>query len=518
MLFLPILAQAQRSSFDFKIITNEVTKKKGVKYTPDNTWVVPEEYDMITPDYPSWNYICWAAYKDGRAILFDQNGNKVFSKSYKAIIPFDFKIEKYSTKTFFICKNETGKYGVLDTKEMVCLDFIFDSISVPSGDADIIALQYQGKWGIKDDHTQKDWLISPTWERMNAQEVYMPIHRVESSVIDKEKDIYILAYQNDKQGLWALKDNKWALQPNYDEIIISKNFYYDKANTEGWHNLFQITIEIAGKQGVAQWNKEKREFDLYLEPKFDQVLVADGFRTSNRFIPAKKQGKWGFWNAKEQTWTAVDCDSLYCFNAVRETTATQLAPAMKDYGWGYVDTKGQWVIEPKWDAVDYFFTNQPRAFVGKLIGEGKDLASLEFSWYWGIIDEKGKEIVPLKYKYLYTNEEGTETLVTATQTVNDDTKWGLLDAISGKVYYPCKYAFIVVDGDVITINKKGLTDKDFKKFEATLKVLGDNQNNSQNEIPEEKNDGNVSSDARPQKAKSNENVYIKRSDLLKNNK
>ncbi|MGM0783210.1 MAG: WG repeat-containing protein [Pseudomonadota bacterium] len=60
-----------------------------------------------------------------------------------------------------------------------------------------------------------------------------------------------------------------------------------------------------------------------------------------------------------------------------------LYPMPREGKWGYVDRKGDWVIEPQWDQAEDF--SEGRAAVG--------------SWQrWGIIDRSGQFVLPLEYE------------------------------------------------------------------------------------------------------------------------
>jgi hypothetical protein len=68
-----------------------------------------------------------------------------------------------------------------------------------------------------------------------------------------------------------------------------------------------------------------------------------------------------------------------------------LAPAANGGKWGYIDTKGQWVIEPQYE----------QAF-----GFKDGLASACVGGRWGLIDQKGKFVVNPQYDFIFGVSEG----------------------------------------------------------------------------------------------------------------
>nr|WP_279537986.1 WG repeat-containing protein [Paenibacillus turpanensis] len=68
-----------------------------------------------------------------------------------------------------------------------------------------------------------------------------------------------------------------------------------------------------------------------------------------------------------------------------------LAPVGKDDRWGYIDTSGQFIIEPQYD-------------YAQLFSEG--LASVEVNGKWGLIDKSGEIILEPKYDWIFPFRDG----------------------------------------------------------------------------------------------------------------
>ncbi len=111
--------------------------------------------------------------------------------------------------------------------------------------------------------------------------------------------------------------------------------------------------------------------------------------------------------------------------------------------WGYINKIGKEVIPLKYDYL-YAFR------------EG--LAEAELNKKWGFIDRTGKEIIPIKYDYLGFFKEGLAK-------VKLNGKWGFIDK-TGKEVIPIKYdevgrstnsgkIILTINGKLIEVNKQG---------------------------------------------------------------
>ncbi len=83
------------------------------------------------------------------------------------------------------------------------------------------------------------------------------------------------------------------------------------------------------------------------------------------------------------------------------------APFCERGRWGYIDTKGNVVIQPQYE--------EARAF-------SETVAPVKSGGVWGFVGKDGLEKVAPQYEEFYIAEDGTE------MTVKKDGKWGLIDA------------------------------------------------------------------------------------------
>jgi hypothetical protein len=111
--------------------------------------------------------------------------------------------------------------------------------------------------------------------------------------------------------------------------------------------------------------------------------------------------------------------------------------------WGYIDTTGKLVIPCKYDEVGSFNAD---GFVRVYIAKGE---------FWGMIDKKGKEIIPVKYDEV--GEKFRYNLV----SVRYKGKCGIMNN-KGKLIIPFNYEYCTVAQDHFVIvtkdKKKGLVN------------------------------------------------------------
>ncbi|MDR1056144.1 MAG: WG repeat-containing protein, partial [Prevotellaceae bacterium] len=87
--------------------------------------------------------------------------------------------------------------------------------------------------------------------------------------------------------------------------------------------------------------------------------------------------------------------------------------------WGVIDETGKEVIPVKYDALEYFYGNS-------------SMAKASLNGKWGFIDKLGNEIIPIKYDWI-------GNFWRSLAMVSLDGKWGLVDN-TGREVTPVKYA------------------------------------------------------------------------------
>ena len=161
-------------------------------------------------------------------------------------------------------------------------------------------------------------------------------------------------------------------------------------------------------------------------------------RDARLILPASKDGKFGFINERGQVIISFDYDEVRQFNE-------QLAPMRLGNLWGYVETNGIRLVEPR-----YIRARPPW---------GGRAAVKEIQGRWGFIDVSGTQVVAADYSEEHDFSQGLAA-------VCKDDKWGFIDASGRKIVEP-KYeeAGDFHDGLAPVKNDKGwiYIDKSGKK-------------------------------------------------------
>ena len=130
---------------------------------------------------------------------------------------------------------------------------------------------------------------------------------------------------------------------------------------------------------------------------------------------------------KEDGSTAFTLDAKYVYDFHDGLAKVKVSSIINNkwvYNMGFVDTKGNLVVTPKYDDVK-----------GKGFTNGRAWVKKHDSDYWTLIDKTGKEIPTNQYKkvgYIYENNNGLMAVY------NDKGEMGFINS-EGKEVIPCKY-------------------------------------------------------------------------------
>ncbi|MBS1792275.1 MAG: WG repeat-containing protein [Acidobacteria bacterium] len=173
---------------------------------------------------------------------------------------------------------------------------------------------------------------------------------------------------------------------------------------------------------------------VVIPPKYDD---ADTF--SDDMAAVKLNGKWGFINLSGELVIPLKFDNKFHFSE-------NLAAVQLNGKWGFVDKKGDMKIPCRFSDFGYFLRGQAVVCLN-----GKGTGSC------GIIDNTGKEMIPLEYDNIY---EFWEDLA----AVQKNRKWGFIDKNNVLVipykydtggFFVNGYANVELAGRKIRIDKKG---------------------------------------------------------------
>lgn len=154
------------------------------------------------------------------------------------------------------------------------------------------------------------------------------------------------------------------------------------------------------------------------------------FSFGQELIPYEENGKFGYQDSVGNVVIPAKYDNMGHFS--EGFVAVSL-----NEKWGFINTTGKEIIQPKYYSV-YGFHNKSAVVVSrsyrKTIDEHTEKPIRIEVYKYGIIDTKGKKIIPLKYEHIY-RFKGGET------AIEKKGKFGLLNK-NGKRILPIMYESI----------------------------------------------------------------------------
>ena len=338
--------------------------------------LVPTLYDEIRW-YQIKDYGCCEVKLDGKWGVVDKNGREFIRPYYDDISLLHLKKDGY------IDIKSNGKHGIVDKNDKELVPILYDEICwYQIKDYGCCEVKLDGKWGVVDKNGRE--LIPPHYEKVqffqlkdkdycdvkldgkwgvvdrNCKEVIPPRYDYVGSYVIKDKGFAFLK-ENDKHGIWNIEFGKEVVPCVYDSISTAstKDYYIVKSNSK-WG--------VINSQGRTVVPINYEYIGLVIDCDYCQVVkdikYQDSYWTKTyQNIPAKviKNGKWGVYDMKNNK-QIVSCnyeyigfpsEGLIIFNVNGDVTG--LMPGKVIGGkWGYMDTSGNIVIKPEYDAVYVF--------------------------------------------------------------------------------------------------------------------------------------------------------------------
>ena len=173
--------------------------------------------------------------------------------------------------------------------------------------------------------------------------------------------------------------------------------------------------------------------------------------TNFDLYPLKKNKKWGFVDSSGKWVIQPRFDSAY-----EVFSKNGLAPVKKNKKWGYINTKGEWVAKPKFDDFCHF----------------KDgLAAVSINHKIGYINKEGNWAIKPKFDAPNSSDSSgiwicSYSFHNGIAKVKTNNKWGYIDKDGNWIVRPNTFDYIKFDKNGIAVieqNKKyGLIDKNGK--------------------------------------------------------
>jgi len=380
--------------------------------------IIPTIYDDGSPNFNGG--VC-AVSKNGKWGFIDSLGNEVIPFIYDNAISFSEGLAS-------VAKN--GKWGVIDQNNKIIIDFKYDGIyQFVEG----IAIVWQNsKYGYIDKTGKSIIKIKYDNAGKFSEGLANVIQNGKSGFIDKEGKIIIsLVYDAQepklfKNGIvWMKKNNKGGFLDKKGNVVIPfihtySPRYYDSLiimsveNQEGRYHMF---YDYQGNQHKLS------DYKFYLK-----FLGKD-------FIVVTKNNKWG----------VIDWDG----NPIIPIEYDESPPKYHDKSARVFKKNNQM----------YYFDNKGNEYEGyeSLTGcfscsyETKHCVGLQKNGLWGVINDKGKTIIPFKYEALTDITYWGEDVVGAKM----NGKWGLINH-ENKIILPFEYeGFGYYSEGLIAVRKNG---------------------------------------------------------------
>ena len=193
-----------------------------------------------------------------------------------------------------------------------------------------------------------------------------------------------------------------------DEINLKVKVY----TRDNWVKVLDdITLETASKlpNGMTKAKMEAYVSNYATPNRKSKEEKCEVNIPADELTAVKKDGKWGFVDTKGNVVIESKFDYAYDFE-------DGCALVKLDGKFGYIDTKGNFVIEPKFDDA-YNFSD--------------GLAQVELDGKWGFIDTKGNFVIEPKFDYAVPFKYNLNST-----KVNYNGKWGAIDRSGDWVVEP----------------------------------------------------------------------------------
>ena len=263
--------------------------------------------------------------KNGYITINSENKYGIISFSGEKILENQYeKIENiYGEKYFVIIEN--GKQILIDKQDNKILSDGYDEIKQIANSG--IIFTKKNKYGLMD--FEGNTKIEAEYEDLKEinTDIFVAKKNGKIGIIDQDKNEKLsFEYKdikyNKKAGIYITEDE------NYNSKILNSNF---ETKIEG------ILSEINTDDGYMKI-KQGDEYKYY-NFKFEEKEVKDVLTSNNLFL-SKKDGKYGYVDLKGNT--VID----YIYDDAREQNEYGYLAVKKDGVWGAIDKEGNTVIEP----------------------------------------------------------------------------------------------------------------------------------------------------------------------------
>jgi hypothetical protein len=247
-----------------------------------------------------------------------------------------------------------------------------------------------------------------------------------------------------EDSIYALFINNGSLE-NYEQFVIQQ--LNNKNIKTAWLNLYHLATANFTVSEIETFDKNYSSFP------YRELLLRENFLATLHLMPVEVEDKTGFMDTISKTLRFKgDYVEALGFSG-------RYAAVLKDTLWGYVDRDGNMSIAPRYNEANDFINGFA------VVGKGN---CLEGECMYGIINQSGREILPIAYEevydfttdglalvkhnekgYGYVNRAGKFSIPLQFDDASDfsqgmaavkkDLHWGFIDA-SGNVVIPFQFS------------------------------------------------------------------------------
>jgi hypothetical protein len=452
----------------------------------DKVWIEPqyeaiynEESNLSGIALDELDYI--PAKKNGKWGIIQRTGKTLIDFQYDAVLNFAspvFTAVKKGDKWAFV--DWTGKQITPFQYENVAIDRTYYVEIVANPYSGYYHIQKNGKWGLINRLGQET--VPCIYDKkidFSKSQKGLAIKSGKYGVIDyQNKEILPFEFDEIKESssggfMIAQKGNQMGIIDQNGKTVL--DFKYDKI--QGTWGYSELLVTQQGKQGILD-----KQGKVIIPTEYDSLK-----KDYRDFIHVKKDNKWGFY--------AHNCMLAPCeYDFIGYFDYYNRAIAKKNGKYGVIDSLNKVVLDFKYDAIDYQYSEddmyilaQQKGKWGAFSTQGKAVIPLAYNELgkiiidpnrpmgvmnkgkWGYINSAGKQLIAYQFEnasrfdYVYADESKKNKKPYA--LVKKAGKWGVID-VKGKIVIPIEYDYI--EDLPYDVSGKMKVEKDGKAFEIDL--------------------------------------------------
>lgn len=371
----------------------KVKESKGEGYciiNPEGERLTDGEYDAIS-------------LYDGYAITMKNNLWGYFFYDTREEIPPKFSVAGSFFNGIALVKmksdNNQTQCTFINTKcEMIRNQWFKNAHSFQNG---LAAVETDKGWGYIDENGEM--AIQPRFAEANSfvskTVAIVKDYGTKKQHVINRKGNYVFqdGYETIKtryDGTFAVKDDLWGRVDSTGRVIIPL-ICQNSGDIQGFGNkYFRVKIP----EGYVLYDRKGNK--ITKQTAFDEI----GSCSLDGFFSIRNGNCWGFIDSIGMNIIEPKYDEVRVFNK-------GFASVRKGNVWGLIDSKGTNIIEPKYDLVGFF---------------NNGFAPIKKDGLWGIVDIQGKEVIKPRYLNqvnvdnqgrFITNIAGVECIIDSTNTI-----------------------------------------------------------------------------------------------------